>query len=138
MKLRMLGALVTLGAVMVIVSASIGPVTRWEVIVWSCITVGWVGTALLYEDLWKRQVTRRVAESTHPGVRLRIVHGAAGPLIDIDSDQLHYSARFGSREDPGRGWYELFPGENMTYMGERSLLIQVKPVTLGCPRNDDD
>lgn len=60
------------------------------------------------------------------GVRLRVA-SRNGTLIDADSLQLHYIARYGMIAE--FGWVELFPGD-----GARSdIRVEIKAVVIGEP-----
>jgi hypothetical protein len=77
-------------------------------------------------------------EGLHIGIRLRISI-PAGPILDADSDRLHYIAMYGNREPcrpdclPGcdrHGWYELIPGREMPFTGAGDLKVEMRPVIL--------
>lgn len=87
----------------------------------------------------------RAPAREHIGIELR-VRCPAGVLVLADSDRLYYIARFGSHSSPAHGftclpdcrihgWYEMFPGTDMTYVGS-DLIIEMRPVRLADPPPD--
>jgi hypothetical protein len=74
----------------------------------------------------------------YPGIRLRI-KCSAGSLVEADSTQLYYIAKFGMRLEPCEfscpphctmhNWAELFPGDGMDFHGQ-DLRIEMQPVLL--------
>lgn len=125
-------ATIALAGLTLLAEAITGRMSPWEQIAWPVITVSWALRALIVS----RETSRPPTVRPEPGIRLRIIDRSLGTLVDSDSRQLNYIARFGLRESPG--WYELFPGDGMSYMGERRLKIEIQPVTLADMPADDD
>jgi hypothetical protein len=83
----------------------------------------------------------------HPGIRLQIVC-PAGPLVDANSDHLYFVAKYGGRATEcyiscppncrEHGWYELFPGEGMTYQNSREIQVWIRPERLTDTHEDRD
>jgi len=71
--------------------------------------------------LWLLPARRVRVPRTHEGIRLRI-SVPEGPLIDADSDQLYYLAKFGGCDDGG--WTDLLR------FGEPAIRLEIKALRL--------
>jgi hypothetical protein len=79
--------------------------------------------------------------TTHTGIQLRI-SVPAGPILDADSDRLHWIAKLGGTGAPvgctpaclpgcqEHGWYEIIPGCEMPFIGAGVVRVEMRPVDL--------